>query len=68
MSNDNTPKGTNSPSTPSDRKRVAPSDPSEVTDEALESVAGGCEIGCSANSCADMVSLERPTFLQQFNG
>ncbi|MBA3890605.1 MAG: hypothetical protein H0X64_08740 [Gemmatimonadaceae bacterium] len=40
-----------------DVKRVNPSDDREIDDAALESVAGGCQSGCSnANTCREMLS------------
>jgi hypothetical protein len=41
------------------RKRVNPSEAREIDDEALESVAGGCEWGCSnLNSCTDFMTKD----------
>jgi hypothetical protein len=40
------------------KKRVNPSEAQEIDDEALESVAGGCQMGCSNQiSCMDFISM-----------
>ena len=45
---------------PTDSKRVQPSQSEELSEEALESVAGGCQVGCSnMNSCLDPFSGTR---------
>ncbi|HET7584247.1 MAG TPA: hypothetical protein VFK13_05030 [Gemmatimonadaceae bacterium] len=42
-----------------DETRVDPSESEELNDEALESVAGGCEVGCSnQDSCMTYISRE----------
>jgi hypothetical protein len=42
--------------------RVQPGTDEELTDEALESVAGGCQVGCSnMKSCLDPISMGRET-------
>lgn len=42
-----------------DAKRVNPADDQELSDEVLESVAGGCQQGCSdATTCFQAMSLD----------
>jgi len=53
------------------KKRVSPSEDQPLSDTALESVAGGCQIGCSnEKTCIDIMSgdVDRLTVLQQAGG
>jgi hypothetical protein len=47
------------------RKRVNPAEQPQVDDESLESVAGGCQVGCSnQNTCMDFMSGDKNTIIQ----
>lgn len=52
--------GDQKPSEGTDPKRVQPGNEDELSDESLESVAGGCQWGCSnQESCLNMLTGDK---------
>lgn len=52
--------GDKKPAKGTEGTRVQPGTDEELSDDALESVAGGCQVGCSnMKSCLDPISMDK---------